>query len=218
MNWFFDMLKTPIGKKLLMAITGFGFLFFLLIHLIGNLTIYGGKSLFISYVAHLHALGPLVAISEFGLLLFAAIHITTGLILFLENKIARPIGYAVKKNAGGRTLGSATMPYTGVLILCFIILHLINFRFIEQTPQIIYQAVSHTLSMLPYVIIYIAAVILVALHVRHGFWSLFQTLGANHVKYMPVIQTIGITFAVLVALGFGFIPIYISYFMQKGIS
>lgn len=213
MNWLFKTIQTPVGKKLLMAITGLGFCFFLLIHLMGNLTLYGGKELFISYVEHLHALGPLVFISEIGLLLFAIIHVSTGVILFLENLRARPVRYAVKKNAGGRTIGSATMPYTGFLILAFIILHLINFRFIKQTPQFIFKSVSNTLSILPYDIVYIAAVILVALHVSHGFWSLFQTLGANHPQYMPFIQKAGIIFAFLIALGFGFIPVYVHYIL-----
>jgi succinate dehydrogenase / fumarate reductase cytochrome b subunit len=120
------------------------------------------------------------------------------------------VGYAVKKKAGGRTIGSATMPYTGFLILCFLILHLFNFRFIEQTPQSIFQAVAGTLSVLSFQVVYIAAVMIVALHIRHGFWSLFQTLGANHPKYMPMVQAIGILFSILVLAGFGFIPIYIG--------
>jgi succinate dehydrogenase / fumarate reductase, cytochrome b subunit len=211
MNWFIDTLSTSIGKKLLMAVTGMGFCFFLLIHMIGNLTLYGGKELFISYVEHLHALSVLIAAAEIGLVFFACVHVTTGLILFFENWRARPVGYAVKKNAGGRTIGSATMPYTGFIILCFLVLHLFNFRFIEQTPQAIFQAVTGTLSAFIFKIVYIAAVIVVALHIRHGFWSLFQTLGANHPKYMPMIQKIGIVFALLALAGFGFIPIYIGF-------
>ena len=63
MNWFMTMLRSSIGKKLMMALTGLFFSFFLLIHLIGNLTLYGGKSLFLSYVEHLHALGPLIYVA-----------------------------------------------------------------------------------------------------------------------------------------------------------
>jgi succinate dehydrogenase / fumarate reductase cytochrome b subunit len=211
MNWFIDILRTSIGKKLLMAVTGLGFCMFLLIHLIGNLTLYGGKDLFIAYVSHLHALSILVAVSEIGLVLLACIHISTGLILFLENRRARPVGYAIKKNAGGRTIGSATMPYTGLIILCFVILHLFHFRFVDQTPQAIFKAVSIALSQIPLKIIYMAAVVVVAVHIRHGFWSLFQTLGANHSKYMPLIQTIGIVFAILLLVGFGAIPVYIRF-------
>jgi succinate dehydrogenase / fumarate reductase cytochrome b subunit len=211
MNWLIDTISTSIGKKLLMAVTGLGFCMFLLIHMIGNLTLYGGKDLFMAYVEHLHALSPLILAAEIGLVFFACVHVATGLILFLENRRARPVGYAVKKNAGGRTFGSATMPYTGFIILCFLILHLINFRFIEQTPDAIFQAVSGTLSDVSFKIIYIAAVFVVALHVRHGFWSLFQTLGANHLKYMPMIQAIGIAFALLALAGFGLIPIVIGF-------
>jgi succinate dehydrogenase / fumarate reductase cytochrome b subunit len=211
MNWFIDLLRTSIGKKLLMAFTGMGFCVFLFIHLIGNLTLYGGKDFFLSYVEHLHALGPLIIIAECGLLLFAVIHVTTGIILFIENWRARPVGYLMKKNAGGRTIGSATMPYTGILILAFIIIHLLNVHFVDLSQQTVFQVLKNIFSFLPYVVFYTLAVIIVAIHVSHGFWSLFQTLGANHPKYMPFIQGIGIGFSIIIALGFGFIPAYIRF-------
>lgn len=211
MSWFTETFQTAIGKKLLMAFTGLGFVLFLLIHLIGNLTLYFGRTVFLSYVRHLHALGPLITVAEVGLLVFAAIHITTGTILFFQNLAARPKRYAVKKNAGGRTISSATMPYSGFLILLFIILHLINFRFVADPEQMLYQVVSHTFSLWGYACIYIVAVIIVAFHVRHGFWSLFQSLGLNHEKYMPFIRKVAVAFAVIAAVGFGFIPLYIGF-------
>lgn len=213
MNWFIAFLGSSIGKKLLMALSGLMFCLFLLIHLIGNLTLYGGKDLFISYVEHLHALGPLIHVAEFGLLTFAVIHISTGLILFWQNLQARPIRYQVNKNAGGRTIGSATMPYTGIIILIFVIIHLLNFHFIDHSRQTVLQAMNHTFSALPYVVFYTLAIIIVAIHVSHGFWGLFQTLGANHAKYMPAIKGLGIISSLLVAAGFGFIPVYISFIM-----
>ena len=211
MSWFTETFQSAIGKKLLMALTGFGFVFFLLIHLIGNLTLYFGQAVFLSYVRHLHALGPLITVAEIGLLVFAAVHVTTGTILFLQNLKARPKRYAVNKNGGGRTLSSATMPYSGFIILLFIVLHLINFRFIANPEQMLYQVVSHTFSLWGYVCIYTLAVIIVAFHVRHGFWSLFQSMGLNHEKYMPAIRKAAVAFAVIAALGFGFIPVYIGF-------
>lgn len=211
MNWFTELFRTAIGKKLLMAMTGSAFLFFLLVHLIGNLTLYFGKTVFLSYVQHLHALQPVIDAAEIGLLIFAAIHVTTGTILFLENLKARPKRYAVNKNAGGRTLSSATMPYTGFVILLFLIMHLMNFRFVADPQQMLYQAVSHTFSSAIYVGIYMLAMVVVALHVRHGLWSLFQTVGFNHEKYMPFIRKVAVAFAVIVAIGFGFIPVYIGF-------
>ncbi len=213
MNWFLNMLRTSIGKKLLMALTGLFFSIFLVIHLLGNLTLYGGKDLFLSYVDHLHALGPLIHVAEIGLLTFAAIHVSTGLFLFLQNLQARPIRYTVDKRGGGRTIGSATMPYTGVLIIIFVAIHLSNFHFIDHSRQTVFQAIDATFHMVPYIFFYIAAVIIVAIHVSHGFWSLFQTLGANHPKYMPAIKGIGFIFSLLVAVGFGFIPVYVSFIM-----
>ena len=210
MNWFIQTLWSSVGKKLMMAVTGLAFCGFLAGHLAGNLTIYGGKDAFNSYAEHLHSLGPLITLMEWGLLIFAVIHICTGLTLFYQNFQARPGRYVVKKRAGGRTIGSATMPYTGVVLLVFVILHLINFHFVDKTDVTIYQIVSQTFESPIYVIIYILAVIVAAIHVSHGFWSAFQTIGANHPKYMPLIMLLSVVFSLAVGFGFGLLPIYIS--------
>lgn len=210
MNWFADAFGTSIGKKLLMAITGFGFLGFIFAHLAGNLTLYLGKDAFMAYVTYLHGFDPLIVAVEILLLILAIVHVGTGLLLFLQNRKARPGRYAVNKSGGGRTIGSATMPYTGFLILLFVILHLKQFHFIDTTSQTIHDIATSTLTTPLFAVIYMAAVILVAIHIRHGFWSLFQTLGWNHEKYMPLITKVGILFAIAVALGFGFIPVYIG--------
>jgi succinate dehydrogenase / fumarate reductase cytochrome b subunit len=211
MLWLLNILGSSIGKKLLMAITGLGFIGFLTLHLAGNLTLYSGQDLFTSYVKHLHALGPLITIAELGLLLFAIIHIVIGTLLFYQNLKARPVRYRINKNAGGRTIGSETQPYTGLIILAFVIIHLINFHFAEHTNESLYLLVAKILANPAYVVIYVFAVIVVAVHVSHGFWSLFQTLGANHPKYMPLIQTVGIIISLIFGIGFGFIPIFVSF-------
>ena len=210
MNWLMQTLWSSIGKKLLMAFTGLSFCGFLAGHLAGNLTIYGGKSAFNSYADHLHALGPLLTLAEWGLLVFALVHVSTGLILFYQNFTARTSRYVVNKRAGGRTIGSATMPYTGILLLAFIIFHLINFHFVDKTNTTIYQIVAQTFENPIYVVIYILAMIVVALHVSHGLWSAFQTIGANHAKYMPFIMALSIVFSLAVGFGFGIIPLYLS--------
>ena len=208
MNWIMNTFGTSIGKKLLMAFSGACFIGFLLGHLGGNTTLYFGKEIFNSYAEHLHALGILVNIAEIALLTLLVIHVVTGIVLFFQNLGARPQRYAVNKKAGGRTWGSATMPYTGVLILCFIILHLINFHFVDKThDNTIFDIVSKTFAQPSYMAIYIFAMIVVALHVSHGFWSLFQTLGANHPKYMPIITKIGIVLSLVFGFGFGLLPI-----------
>lgn len=210
MNWLFSTLTSSVGKKMLMSITGLGFCGFLAGHLGGNLTIYGGKEMFLSYADHLHGLGILLTLAEWGLLLFALVHILTGLTLFYQNYKARPVRYRVNKNGGGRTIGSSTMPYTGIVLLAFVAFHLVHFHFVDKTDTTIYAIVTEAFSNPLYVVLYIAAVVVAAIHVSHGFWSAFQTLGANHPKYMPLIQKVGLVFAVIVGIGFGVLPIFIS--------
>jgi succinate dehydrogenase / fumarate reductase cytochrome b subunit len=210
MNWLKQTLWSSIGKKLMMAITGLSFCAFLVGHLAGNLTLYAGKDAFNSYAEHLHSLGPLITAAELGLLVCALIHIVTGLTLFYQNTTARGSRYAVNKKGGGRTIGSATMPYSGVLLLLFVIMHLINFHFVDKSNTTIFQIVSETFANPLWVIIYIAAMIVAAVHVSHGFWSAFQSVGANHPKYMPVIMIISISFSLAIAIGFGLLPLYIS--------
>ena len=210
MNWFTNTFGSSVGKKLMMAVTGLFFCVFLVLHLAGNLTLYMGKDVFNSYAEHLHSLGPLITLAEWGLLTFAVIHISTGLLLFYQNFKARPTRYAVNKRAGGRTLGSATMPYTGVILLLFVIYHLFNFHFVDKTHTTIFQIVSKAFAQPSYVLIYTFAMIIAAVHVSHGFWSAFQTLGANHPKYTPFLRGLSLVFSLIVGIGFGFIPVYVS--------
>ena len=210
MNWIKQTLWSSIGKKLMMAVTGLAFIGFLMAHLAGNLTIYGGGEAFNAYAEKLHSLGPLLIVFEFGLVLFAVIHIVTGISLFLQNRQSRPTGYTQYESSGGSTLSSRTMPYTGLIILGFVIFHLINFSFVDKTDRTIFNIVSSAFANPLYVIIYISVMIIVALHVRHGFWSAFQTLGGNHPKYMPALMVLSIAIGFIVAVGFGFLPIYIA--------
>jgi succinate dehydrogenase / fumarate reductase cytochrome b subunit len=210
MNWLIKTFAGSIGKKLLMAVTGLCFCAFLTTHLIGNLTLYAGRDAFNSYAEHLHSLGPLITVAETGLLFFGIIHVSTGLLLFSQNIASRPARYEMNKNAGGRTAGSATMPYTGLILTAFIVFHLINFHFVDKTGTTIFQIVQEAFSKPAYIAIYIIAVITAALHVSHGFWSAFQTLGINHPKYMPFIRKAGIAFSLIVGFGFGLIPLFIS--------
>ncbi len=213
MNWVVRTLSTSIGKKQLMAVTGILFLLFLAAHLAGNLTIYSGAKSFNAYSERLHALGGLLVLTEVGLVLCAVIHIVTALILFLENRKARPVKYAVDKSGGGgRTISSRTMPYTGLLILVFVIVHLstVSRFFVDRTNRTVFEVVTEVFSNPGYIIFYTVAVVIVAFHVRHGLWSAFQTVGASHPKYMPFIEKLSIVFAIIVGVGFGTLPIAIS--------
>jgi len=212
MSWVTRTLSSSVGKKLLMAISGFMFLGFLAGHLAGNLTIYWGKDAFNSYAKHLHDLGVFLLFAEIGLVVFAAIHIGTALFLFFQNRAARPVKYSVDKTGGGgRTLSSRTMPYTGLLILIFVVIHFLNFshHVVDQSTRTIAQITGEFFSNKGYMAFYMVMMVIVALHVRHGLWSAFQTIGANHPKYMPLIERLSVLFAVVVGIGFGLLPIVI---------
>ena len=209
MKWLVRFVSSSAGKKQLMAVTGLGFCLFLATHLVGNLTLYGGRDFFLSYIEHLHGLGYLITAAELGLVFFALVHIATGLVLFFENQAARPVSYAVKKNAGGQTIGSATSPYTGLLILLFLLIHLLTFRFVDKTSITDFEILTQKLTQTWWVLFYIAGVVVVAIHVSHGFWSGFQTLGLNNPKYMPLIRRFGILFSVVIGVGFVSIPVFV---------
>jgi len=211
MNWVRRTISTSVGKKQLMAVTGLLFLLFLTTHLLGNLSIYGGPAAFVAYAERLHALGKLLVAAEVGMAAALIVHVTTAVLLFFENRRARPVRYAVDKSGGGRTVSSQTMPYTGLLLLGFIGVHLATFshHFVDQTTRNIFQIAIAVFSQKVYLAIYLTGVAVVAFHVRHGLWSAFQTVGANHPKYMPFIQKLSVVFAVLVGLGFGSLPLVI---------
>ena len=209
MSWLLRTFGSSIGKKLLMAITGLSFIGFLGAHLAGNLTIYKGGAVFNAYAEKLHALGPVLTVFEFGLLAFALIHVTIGLILFVQNLKARSVPYELDRRAGGRTLSSVTMPYTGLIILAFVVFHLINFTFTDKTQRTIFEIVSSTFASPLYIVIYVFVMVVVTLHVQHGFWSAFQTIGANHPRYMPAIMVLSIIVSLIFGFGFGMLPIYL---------
>lgn len=210
MGWLVKLIQSSIGKKLLMAASGLGFCGFLLAHLAGNFTLFQGRDAFNTYAESLQRLGPLLIILELALFCLALIHITTGVVLFYRNTIARPSRYVVNQRAGGRTLGSATMPYTGILLLAFVIMHLLNFTFADKTHRSIFEIVSGTFNQTGYMLIYLAAMAVAAVHVSHGFWSAFQSLGISHAKYTPAVRIIGLLFSLLVGIGFASLPIFMS--------
>jgi succinate dehydrogenase / fumarate reductase cytochrome b subunit len=207
MGWLISVFSSSIGKKQIMASTGLFFCLFLATHLVGNLTIYGGKGMFNAYAEHLHAFGPIINVIELALLFFAVLHISFGALLYFQNWRARPVRYQVKKNAGGRTLTSTLMPYTGLYLLIYVILHLFTFHFADRSGRTLYQLVADVFSRPEYIVFYIFSMVVAALHVKHGFWSAFQTIGADHPKYMPLIQGVGWIFSLLVGVGFGSIPL-----------
>jgi len=199
-------LTSSIGKKMLMAISGAFLLLFILIHLIGNSTSLLGRAAFLAYAAHLHSLGPLVSLFELLLLGIFCTHVTLAVLLFLENRRARPQRYAMVNSRGGRSPGSRTMIYSGMVILVFLVGHLLNFHFTSHATPIA-DIVRATLSNPGVAIFYIIGVLALGLHVSHGFWSLFQSMGLNHPKYTMALEKKSAFLGLAVGLLFALIPV-----------
>ena len=201
-----SLYRSSVGKKSIMAASGLLLTLFIVTHLIGNSVSFLGREAFNSYAERLHSLGVLIYLFELGLLTLFLIHILTGVILYLENLGARPSRYSVDTSEGGRSWGSRTMPYTGVIILVFIIVHLMNFHFTDKSV-LIADLVRELLSSPGLAFFYIFSLVALALHLSHGFWSLFQSIGFNHEKYNQLLLKGALAFSILVGIVFTLIPV-----------
>ncbi|MAX67039.1 MAG: succinate dehydrogenase cytochrome b subunit [Bacteriovoracaceae bacterium] len=210
---------SSIGKKQIMALTGFGLVGFTLSHLLGNLLIFLGPDAFNFYAYKLTS-NPLIYVAEAGLLGMFLLHICLAVILKLQNMAARPHGYYVKNRTGrGETIASATMPYTGLILLVFIIIHLLNFKFGSNYPTTVdgvqmrdlYRTVVEYFANPLYVVWYVFAMLALGLHTSHGFQSMFQSWGINHSKYTPIIQAASLAYGVVVAFGFSALAIFCHF-------
>jgi succinate dehydrogenase / fumarate reductase cytochrome b subunit len=224
MGWFFKFINSSIGKKFTMAITGSFLLIFLVIHLIGNITLFFGAQAFNGYVSALEVIKPLIRVIEVVLLAAFVLHIYNGLRLWLENKKTQGgkfIGkYTINSSSDNSTFSSKTTFITGSIVFIFLVLHLGTFfwRFNVNDPEGLannhqyFNIVDGFFQIWWYVALYVIAVILLGFHLNHGFQSAFQTFGWNHKKYTPLIKKIGTIYAIIMAIGFVSMPIYFFFF------
>lgn len=207
---------TSVVKKVAMGVTGLLLCGFLVSHLLGNFLIFVGPDAFNLYAYTLTS-NPLIYVAEAVLLAIFLGHLFMAFRLVIENKMARPVPYYSKTPTGrGSTVASSTMPYTGVVILVFLVLHLIYFKYGTYfetvvdgvTMRDLYKTVIDYFKNPLNVVWYVVAMAALAMHVSHGFWSAFQSVGFNHPKYTPCIGTLSKVFAVVVFLGYSSLPIF----------
>ncbi|HSY71610.1 MAG TPA: succinate dehydrogenase cytochrome b subunit [Alloacidobacterium sp.] len=202
------------GKKVVMAVTGAILFAFVIGHLAGNLQIFEGPAKLNAYGHFLHSIGELLWPVRIVLLLSVALHITATVQLALRKKKARPVGYS-RKEAIASSYASRTMYWSGPIVLAFVIFHLLQFTagYIHPGSQFIEGDVYHNVVAGFQVwwvsVWYIFAVSLLGLHLRHGLWSMFQSLGFNHPRHTPILKSTAIVIAVGIVLGYISIPISI---------
>ncbi len=203
--WFVKFIKSSIGKKMIMAATGLCLVLFLGTHAAGNATLFFSVPLFQAYADQLHSHPLIVSVFSKGLFLIFAVHVGTGILLFLQNRKARPQGYKVKTRAVKNTLASKTMIFSGLFILLFIIVHTSAVSFGDHGK--IGETISIMFSSPSYSLFYIAAFLVLALHLSHGFWSMLQTLGGNHPRYTLLISRLTYIIPAFFLFLFGAIPL-----------
>lgn len=219
MNSYLNFFNSSIGKKLTMAVTGSFLLVFLIVHLIGNLTLFFGPSAFNGYVVALDVVKPLIRVIEVMLLTVFILHIFNGVKLWIENKKARGVKYKINASPENSDVFSRTMFLSGSIVFIFLVTHLGTFfwRFNVNDPMGLanhhqyFDIVVYFFGMWWYVLLYVVAVFLLGFHLNHGFQSAFQTFGWNHKKYFPLVKKLGTIYALTMAVGFASMPIYFFF-------
>ena len=227
MRWLLNALSTSVGRKVVLAITGLLLCGFLVAHLAGNLLLYvpdAGHS-YNEYAHALHKQVALLAVAEVGLFGLFIAHIVIALQVSAENRAARKVGYAVTRSKQeGRYAAEGYRPdtwmlVTGIVVLGFILLHLVDFKF-ECRDQAFYETAAGSklepfdkakallsTSNLITIVGYAFGCFALLAHLAHGFQSAFQTLGINHPKYTPLIKLVGLLFAIAIGVGFASFPL-----------
>ena len=210
---FFD---ASIGKKVVMAATGAILFLYVVGHLCGNLQIYIGEERLNAYGAFLHSTGPALWVVRAFLLLAVILHIVSATQLWLMNRRARPDRY-VKTGWVQASFASRTMILSGPILALFIIYHILHLTtghcltgglaVDAHGHPLVYTNVVNGFSYWPASVVYIIAMIVLGYHLSHGVWSMFQSLGLNHPRYMPWIKHFAFWITVAIVVGNISIPV-----------
>lgn len=227
-----DIKISSVTKKVLTGVTGLGLVLFLVVHLIGNLTLFAGPEVFNAYAQFLHHFmhGMFIRFAEIGLFGFFAIHIASAVSVHMNKRKARPSRYAVEANAGGKSkksLHSLNMIVSGGILLLFVVVHLNHFKFADpeavgtmrlanglEVHNVYRLVVGSFQANFGYVLFYMLAMGVLCSHLMHGIWSAFQSLGMTRPSTIPYLHLAGVGIAIALAVGFFLLPVLI--FTMRG--
>jgi succinate dehydrogenase / fumarate reductase cytochrome b subunit len=212
-----DLYSTSVGKKYVMAITGIALIGFVIFHMLGNLKMYLGPADFDHYAEFLRELlVPIVPrtvalwILRIGLIVAFALHIHAAYGLTRVNHRARAVKYQSARDYQVANFASRTMRWTGIIVALFLIFHLMDLTW--GTANAVgtdgtfvrgeaYNNVVRSMERVPVAIVYIVANIALGIHLFHGTWSLFQSLGWNNPRFNKWREYLAITIATVVTVG-----------------
>lgn len=224
MSWVTKTLKSTLGRKLIMALTGLFLILFLTGHVTGNLQLFyndGGQAF--NIYAKFMTTNPIVKILSYLTYLSVIGHVVYSIVLSNHNKAARPIGYAVSGASTNSSAASRNMGILGTIILLFLVGHMYSFwyqmhwgdiptvTYEGETYKDLYSVVQLAFQQTWMVVLYVIAMVFLAFHLSHGFVSAFQSLGINHKKYSPAIKTVGLVYCIVVPVLFAAMPVYIYF-------
>ncbi len=215
------LIKSSLAKKYWMSATGLFLCTFLIGHLVGNLQLLlppdEALVVFNEY-ARFMTTNPLIKILSYLTYFSILFHAVDGILLVIQNKKARPVQYAYNKPSANSSWASRNMGLLGAVVLFFIIVHMRSFWYEMHFGSIaldvngnkdLYTITTAAFQELWYVVMYVLCMIAIAFHLSHGFASAFQSIGANHAKYTPVIKKVGAAFGILIPLAFAIIPVFL---------
>ncbi|MBV8073523.1 MAG: succinate dehydrogenase cytochrome b subunit [Acidobacteriaceae bacterium] len=200
------------GKKVVMAVSGLILFLFVFFHMVGNLQVFEGPEQLNFYGLALRRFPELLWTVRCILLISVILHIWMSVLLVLRKAAARPISYARKENIAS-SYASRTMYWSGPILLAFIIYHLLDLtagvihpggRFIEGD---VYRNVVTGFQVWYVSAWYIFSMLLLGLHIRHGAWSMFQSVGFNHPRHTPILKGAALGVAIIIVAGYISIPI-----------
>lgn len=220
-------LTSPVGRKVLTGLTGAVWVLFALFHMLGNLGYFSADpDSYNLYTNFLTGLGPLYYLAEAILLFTILVHAYLGISIYLGKRRARKQGYAQYRSAGEpsrMSLSSRTMIFTGIVLLVFLVIHIITFRFgpgVEdgyasvvggEEIRDLKRLVTEKFQSPYYAFGYVAVMVLLIFHLRHGVWSAFQSLGTMNARLTPFIYGLGTILAIAIAVGFMLVPFWIYF-------
>lgn len=215
MNWS-QFFTSSVGKKVVMALSGVFLIAFLLIHAALNACIWANDGgVMFNQGAHFMGNNIIPRILEIGLFVFFLIHIIQGLVLEIQNRSKRGKDYAVTLGNRGSKWYSRSMGILGSIILIFLVIHLADFWVPNRSNQgwllgeeiNLYEAMRDRFQNPVIVGVYIAGVLSLLYHLLHGFQSAFRTLGLTNLRYLKIIEWLGIGYAVIICLAFIMMPL-----------
>jgi succinate dehydrogenase / fumarate reductase cytochrome b subunit len=212
-----NILKTSIGRKILMALSAFFLMFFLLMHLTINLLSVFSEDAF-NTASHFMGTNPLIQFAMQPVLILGVVfHFVMGFVLELKNRKSTAVKYVKNNGAANSTWMSRNMIISGAAILAFIAIHFIDFwipelkyKYVDalaEQPTRYYEELVHKFHDIRRVAVYVIAFVFLALHLMHGFKSAFQSMGVSAMR-KKAFETCGKIYAIGVPLGFIFVTLY----------